>query len=367
MEVHLVDGLPLRQVQYLKRLPEPANVRDRPDSYETRTIPLADARTFFAGRTVMGRLVQTCELVWDIDAGHRQMELGALWEMYIAPVAQKLDTYFSLRGIKAYYFDSGQGLHISVFAANPNPLLLCGPDYSRFRHILWKEINRHAGIGEDEMQEIDCSPMSRTGESVIRACGAYNAKSGTYKTWIHNIKKKICCDAPEKVTFPDKIELSVVPEDILQSAVTIYKEKAGKRQIATAPHMGSKWLQLPCVQNLISKQIPPTGKNVRGKLACILAYDALLGFSGDESKAMELLCRFEENCRQLDPSLGRGSQRGWIKYIKGKGLGQWRIRCATVRKYEVILRELGYDITLCAKERCWLAQAKRRKRIRRLW
>lgn len=351
----------IKQIRYFKLLSEAADqiviVVDRFNSFDAKRVPYYESKI---KGNIIGRLKLNGELLWDFDSHTEDNSRDTItrnWLFKCSPEAQKLKRYCKEREIPVYFYDSQRGIHAQIVTSN---LVMVaerrGIKLYDLEVAIWKIINRQCGV-----KDVDPSLMKREGQSVVRACGGFNPKTKSYKTFIEDLNKKEFCVNEEDIKYPTELKTWEVPEHMIRKALehirlSYEKRKGGDSEIFS--RYQGKHLELPCCQNLLKKPIPQTGKGTRNTLAFIVAYNAYLDFKGDEEKVKEVLRKYAENCRKLDSDFSDDSAICWYETIMRKGIENCVVKCGMIKHFEKILREQGNEITLCEPEKCRFATKK---------
>jgi hypothetical protein len=358
-----------KQLMYFKVLSEACNetvmVVNGSYSYKYYRVPYYQFTGYHRGRTTIGRYRLQNEITWDFDNkgkhfGRENIVIG--WGELVPQVTSLVKVLKEMVSPHVV-FDSGTGFHVTLFtdnvigrakAENIEPYKLI--------KAVWKAISKRAGI---ELVEDD-SVMGRSDHSTIKAVGGWNKNSNSYKTLLSDVSPNKQFTELRDVIYPDNVEFFTVPDEILDNAVKGVKAVKKIRTPQSFKLYSGKRMELPCMVNLLTKPIPPTGKGTRNTLAFLVAYNAYLDFRGDKKKVDGFTDLYEENCMKLDYRFPRGSQRNWYKLIERKGIKSCFASCKMVWHYENVLRKQGTPIALCDKRRCRVHRERGVRRIMRL-
>jgi hypothetical protein len=295
-------------------------------------------------KPTIGRYVFPQEICCELDI-HNSRELLVDWRTinrtaidFIDYKQYKLGRYIGRIPINLY--DSGRGIHLNIFTSNM-------VDYADKNGVKPRELAK--GIWSFlnfKSDNTDNCLLNRRQNSVIRACGGYNPKSKSYKSFIPTEYQEKKFFKLNEVVYPD-IKLWKVPVPLMKKCVRKIKlmELLKKMQVIEPPT--GKLMSLPCFKNIVNAELPATGKSVRNLLAATITY-CVLHDTGNEELVKKYIDLYVSNIHKVDSDFpDSSSQYGWINTINRDGLKNWSFDCGRIKHFQRILNKLGYNIVLC--------------------
>ena len=319
-----------------------ATIVNSSDTFQAKRLPYTE---YDFKKPTIGRYVFENELAAELDL-HNSVSLTQDWKIInktaVDFVNYKNHTLGRFTGTIPFgIFDSGRGIHLSMFTKN---LVDFSEKNGIKPRLLAKEVWKLLGF---KSKYVDNCLLNRRTNSVIRAEGGLNPKSGSYKSLIPNTYRPKKFYREKEVIYPE-IKLWKVPKGILNNSLKIIRRRELLKKLTKEePKTGLMYLY--CFKKLISTSIPPTGKTVRNKLSSVIAY-CCLAETGNEELAKKYLTIYEDLCIEKDTSFPRGSQLNWCSTILRDGINNWNLNCGMIKYYENLLNRQGFNCTLCDKK-----------------
>ena len=313
------------------------------------------SKTFNAKRVVfdkfdyksnsIGRYVLESEICSEVDLHNKPDNLVSDWRVINKSVVDFIDYKHHKLGryigrIPFVILDSGRGIHVDLFTSN-----MVG--YANKNEVKPRELAKRIwSYLNFKSDNTDNCLLNRRQNSVIRAEGGFNPKSGSYKSSIPIKYQEKKFFKKEEVVYPD-VKLWKVPVPLMKKCVRKIKlmELLKKMQVIEPPT--GKLMMLPCFKNMVTAQIPVTSKSVRNLIAGQITY-MVLHDTGNEELAKKYVDKYVDNIHKVDINFPDStSQHGWVNTIQRDGVENWSFDCGRIKHFQRILNKLGYDIILC--------------------
>jgi len=292
-------------------------------------------------KNTIGRYLQNNELACELDI-HLSKNILVDWNIInktaVDFVKLKNHTLGRFTGkIPVNLFDSGRGIHLSVFTSN---LLNYSEKVNLPARMIAKEVWSFLEFKSDNT---DNCLLNRRTNSVIRATGGFNPKSGSYKSFIPNEYTKKKFFKKEEVRYPF-IKLWKIPKGILKTSVKRIRRRELLKKLTKVPEPEGELMKLPCFKKMVNAQIPATGKSVRNLIAGIITY-MVLHDSGSEELAKKYIDIYVDSIHKVDSSFPHSSsQYGWIQTIQRNGIENWSFDCGRIKYFQKILNKFNVNI-----------------------